>query len=138
MWGKLRNLLALVEAGVALETVLPRIKEIERERDWLVQELVKARRLVDDSHAVRDAASESARFILGLPEQLKNASILEKKLLLKKVVEGILVDRDRDEVVLTLTRLPKIVEFERNSKLLSSPGSRSSMLTDRYGPRGML
>jgi histidinol-phosphate/aromatic aminotransferase/cobyric acid decarboxylase-like protein len=105
---RLRNLLSVVEAGVDLQTVDPRIKEVEREREWLNEELAKARRMVKDRHVIRDAASEAANFIFGLEGQFRTASILAKKLLLRKVVEGILVDRDRDEVVLTLTRLPKI------------------------------
>ncbi len=105
---KLKNMLAFVEAGGSLDTALPRIKEIEKERDWLTQELAKARRAMEDRRAVKDAAVEAARFILDFPRELKRAPLLEKKLLLRKVVEGILVDRDRDEVVLTMSRLPKI------------------------------
>ncbi len=96
-------------------------------------ELAKAGRLVDHSHVIRDAASEAANFILGLQGQFQAASILEKKLLLRKVVEGILVDRDRDEVVLTLTRLPKIdnpiLNAVRGGAVLSSawPGPGMSL-----------
>ncbi len=130
---KLANLLSLVEAGVALDTVLPRIKEIEKERNWLMQELAKARRAVEDTHAMKDAAAEAARFILQLPAQLKEAPILEKKLLLRKVVEGLLVDRERDEVVLTLSRLPKIdnpiLKAVKNGVVLSSVCPEQDLLS---------
>ena len=73
---------------------------------------------------MRDAATEAARFILGLSQRLKEAPIIEKKLLLKKVVEGLLVDRERDDVILTLLRLPKIdnpiLNAVKNGVVLSS------------------
>ena len=128
-----------MEAGVALETVVFRIKEIEKERDWLSKELARARRVVQDSHAVKDAASEAARFILGLPLELEKAPVLEKKLLLRKVVEGLLADRDRDEVVLTISRLPKIdnpiLKAVRDGAVLSSVCPEPRLTTFRGAGR---
>ena len=77
---------------------------------------------------------------LGLQGQLRTASILEKKLLLRKVVEGILVDRDRDEVVLTLTRLPKIdnpiLNAIRDGAVLSSVCPEPELWFTHTNPSG--
>mgnify|MGYP001411059497 CR=1 FL=1 len=112
---KMNNLLQLVENGVNLNTILPRIQGLEREMEQLRIERDREQRVTVNSEQVRDAAQEAARFLLHFRDQMSTAPIIEQKTLLRQVVRGILVDRERDTIYCTLTRLPQM-----QNKLLAS------------------
>ena len=103
-----REILRLTENGIKLETVLPRLRELELEQERLRAEHDKIKRIGTNRGSVEDAASEAGRFIEGLRERLTEATIFEKKMLIRKCVDGIVVNRKGDEVVCTLVRIPKI------------------------------
>ena len=112
---KLQNLLALVERGVSLDTILPRIKEIEAEKARLERESERSERVLINRHAVKDAAQEAARFLLGFRDKMGRATILEQKILIRQIVQRITVDRAKDEISFDLMRIPKI-----NNPILSA------------------
>jgi hypothetical protein len=57
---------------------------------------------------IRDAASEAALFMRGLQMKMAEAPIQEQKLLIRRVVEGITVDRENDMLECRLLRVPRI------------------------------
>jgi hypothetical protein len=76
---KLSNLLDAVESGIGLDTVVPRIREIEAENERLERKLTQLRQ-VDFSHEmVREAASEAASFMKNFDKRMAAAPILEQR-----------------------------------------------------------
>jgi hypothetical protein len=104
---KLQNLLPLVERGVNLDTILPRIKEIESEKCRLEREVEKFKRLLGYRDAVRDATQEATKFMLSFRDKIRRAPILEQKFLIRQIIQGITVDRAKDEKVIRSAEDPK-------------------------------
>jgi hypothetical protein len=104
----LSNLLAAVETGLNSAVVLARIKEIGTENDRLRIELRRLQRVTISKAVVQDAASDAARFLLSFDDRMERAPLLEQKLMMKRVVDGIVVDRANDRLDCRLLRIPKM------------------------------
>ena len=83
------------------------MKDQERERVRMELELRKLEKLALDCPSVHDAVHEAESFISEVSNWMENASILEKKLLIPKVGQGIIVNRGADLLELTLSVLPR-------------------------------
>gem|GEM_PF-2638106 len=104
---RMDRLLAVVEQGIGMDTVLPRLRNLERGWENYAQEVRRLENAGHDRREVFDAAVEAAKCILSFDKGFERGLLTEKKFWLKQIVEGILVDRDKDVVYCTLSRLPK-------------------------------
>jgi hypothetical protein len=105
---KLQNLLDAVESGIGLDTVIPRIKEVEAENERLNRELESLSKVNVSRELVTDAASEASKFLRGFDRKLAAAPITEQKMMIRRVVDGITVDRTREVLECRLLRVPKL------------------------------
>ena len=63
--------------------------------------------MVTNRAAVLDAAPEAAGLLQEFPKRMKQAPILEKKLMIRRLVQSIVADREAEQVEVTLRRLPR-------------------------------
>ena len=105
---KMKHLLDAVENGIGVETILPRIKELEQEKERLNQEFENKKRVVVCKREAKTAAEEVAKFFLNFQGTFAHASVLEKKLLIRQVVLRMVVDRGKDVIQCVMTKLPKL------------------------------
>ena len=61
-----------------------------------------------DQRAVKSAAEQAEAFMASFPDKWRKASIPDKKLLMRRVVRKITVDRAHGDFTCTFYRLPKI------------------------------
>lgn len=105
---KLENLLLAVEKGLELNTVLPRIKQIEADNERLRHEMFRSQQVTINQAMVKNAASDAARFIVTLTKNLESFPVADQKLMLRRVVDGLIVDRAQDSIFFNLLILPKL------------------------------
>ena len=84
------------------------MRELEIEKERLCAEYGKIKKICSNRAAVEDATSGAARSISGLRKNLDHATIFEKKMLIRKCEDGIVVNRKADEMVCNLVRIPRI------------------------------
>jgi len=105
---KLDNLLSLIEKGISTDTILPRVKELEAEKVRLEREWQKVQHIGADQRAVKSAAEQAEAFMASFSDKWRKAAIPDRKLLIRRVVKGITVDRAHGDFTSTFYRLPKI------------------------------
>ncbi len=86
--GKINRWLKAFEAGSESESVLQRIKVLEVKKQELVEQLNNVR-LRNQQSNITDLMGEIKSFIESFEKNFENAPIEEKKLLLQKMVSGI-------------------------------------------------
>jgi len=97
-----------IEKGISTDTILPRVKELEAEKVRLEREWQRGQHIGADQRAVKSAAEQAEAFMASFPDKWRKASIPEKKLLMRRVVKGITVDRAHGDFTCTFYRLPTI------------------------------
>jgi hypothetical protein len=111
---KLSNLVSLVEAGSALRSISARIKELEDIQEKLEGEkrrLVRTRPPTLDPDRITKAITQ---FFDNFERSFDQLSIPERKEMLRRMVERILVDREERKVRCYLRRLPIIANITDN------------------------
>ncbi len=106
---KIANLLQAVEAGIQLETVTPRLRELEKEKKRAIDELDRLRnpkRL--DATSIQDISSQVSRLLLEFESSFDTLPVLEKKHVIRKFVHRIVVDRTEGKVRGYIRRIPRL------------------------------
>jgi hypothetical protein len=91
-----------------IDTILPRVKELEAEKVRLEREWEKQERLKTDQRAIKSAVEQAEAFMERFSNTVRKAPILNRKLLIRQVVKRITVDRTHDDFSCDFYRLPKI------------------------------
>jgi hypothetical protein len=97
-----------IEKGISTNTIPPRVKELEAEKIRLEREWQRVQHIGADQRAVKSAADQAEAFMASFSDKWRKASILDRKLLIRRVVKGITVDRANGDFTSTFYRLPKI------------------------------
>jgi DNA invertase Pin-like site-specific DNA recombinase len=106
---KIDNLLKAIEAGVQMETIVPRLRELEREKARLTHELERLRTLkVTQNTDVEEVSSQVSKTILEFETSFDSLPTLQKKHIIRKFVHRIIVDRDEGRVRAYIRKIPKL------------------------------
>lgn len=105
---KMQNLLSLVEKGIGLETVLERIKTLERERIKIDNEKLKAEQLSLKHIDVKNVSRLAAKFLLDFEKRFDKVPIQEKKEMIRQVVLGVRVNPETRVVTCAITKIPMV------------------------------
>jgi hypothetical protein len=104
---KIRHLMQALECGRGLESVVDRLKELESEQGSLREQL-HATSATERLYDIKWIASEVKRFVDHFEVNFQKAPMEEKKLLVKKMISEVVVDRETNTVRFYLRRLPAI------------------------------
>ena len=91
---KMNNLINLVESGAKLESVIQRIKELERERDLLQEHLHIIEKSIPTKADLKMMAEEIARIVVNFQNEFYNSTLAQQKQLLRRFVAGVMVYRE--------------------------------------------
>lgn len=106
---KIDNLLKAVEAGIQMDTVIPRLRDLEREKGQLMKELERSRTLkVTQSTDVDDISSQVSKTLLEFESSFETLPMLQKKHIIRKFVHRIVVDRHQGKVRAYIRKIPKL------------------------------
>ena len=97
-----------IEKGGAIQPLFDRLKELEEEKGFL---RVRVQSLASTDEKRMDPAKISeivAKFILNFEEKFEKAPLEEKKLLVKKMISEIVVDRESGVVRFYVRRVPAV------------------------------
>lgn len=105
----IRNLMLAIERGAGLESLLERLEELEREGKMLAarQQALQAESRTQISMA--EASSQVAEFVLNFDREFEKAPIQERKLLIQRCIEEIVVDRDKNIARFHVRRIPAVM-----------------------------
>jgi DNA invertase Pin-like site-specific DNA recombinase len=118
---KIENLMRLAEEGGSVKTVAARLRELEEIQEKLKEEQLRLQKHYPHKEREMDIVREVSSFLENFETNILTARIEEKKELLRKVVEKIVVDRERRKVscyVRVLPKLPTVRDFSRTSTSL--------------------
>ena len=106
---KIDNLIPAVESGIQMETMVSRLRELEREKQRIVSELERIRhpKLLDDS-GIREISSQVSKTLLEFENSFDTLPVLRKKHLIRRFVHRIIVDRNEEKVWGYIRRIPKL------------------------------
>jgi site-specific DNA recombinase len=105
---KTKHITNAIENGGAIQSLFERLKALEEEKGLLNVRL-QSLSLVNERQIEPAKISEIvAKFILNFEEKFENAPIEEKKLLIKKMISEIVVDRDNGVVRFYVRRVPAV------------------------------
>ena len=135
---KKQNILEAIElrqAGPSVATLIERLEELESE----AQDLDRQLRIVSTEHSRRSQVINNietiTEFMLGFEHQFENAYPHEKKLLMKRCVSQIVVDRDEGMVNLAIRLVPaataEIEALYRNKTALTTEVVSAACSGDR-------
>ena len=130
---KLQNLVAMVEKGMHSESISTRIDELEHQ----LRHLRKEKGLVPDYHPLHIESKKITQavtsFLNSFEKRLETVPFVEKKELIRMVVEKILVDKDQNKVICYIRQIPRLDElagFELGGRgLLGAHGSANGNRT---------
>ena len=138
---KIKNLVALAEKGINLDSIAERINELEEQLKTLRSERSKIAgddplKTVDRKIIIQAVTN----FLENFEQKFESVPILEKKELLRKVVEKIVVNPDERKVSCYIKRLPMIETVEnpsdRGGVLLGAASSANGNRTRITALRG--
>jgi hypothetical protein len=102
------EVLELRKAGSDPKAVLNRLEELEKEKQELETRILSLQtQKAADSHFL-DSSHEVANFILNFEDELNCSDPFRKKILLKKCISQIIVDRENNVIHLSARRLPAV------------------------------
>jgi hypothetical protein len=126
----IRNLTQAIERGVGIDSILDRMKEIEKERLELQEKLRALKTDADNQINVVDVSREVVDFITNFESIFQQAPIEERKMLVKLCISRIVVERERGVVQFFVRKIPaispKIEELYENKKALTCVVSAES------------
>jgi hypothetical protein len=106
---KIDNLLQAVESGINVETVTPRVRELEKEKQKITVELGRINRSkMQDDNSVKEIASQVSKTVLEFQNSFETLSIIQKKHLIRRFIHRIIVDRDAGKVRGYIRVIPKL------------------------------
>lgn len=105
----IKNLTLAIEQGAALDSMLGRIKELQGEQSKLREEIDGAQAPVNYDFA--RIAEEVKKFKDNFEKNFRKAPIEEQKLMVKKVISQIIVDRDSNTVKFYVRKVPAVTPF---------------------------
>ncbi|HTY36393.1 MAG TPA: hypothetical protein VMH23_04735, partial [Bacteroidota bacterium] len=85
-----------------------RLQELEKQREELEIRLLSVETQKSADTEFRDSARAVASFILGFEESFRNATLFNKKALLKKVISNVVVDRKQSLIHLSTRLIPPV------------------------------
>jgi hypothetical protein len=91
---RMSNLINLVESGAKLDSVIQRIKELERERDLLQEHLHIIEKSVPSKADLKMMADEIARIVMNFQNEFYNSTLAQQKQLIRRFVAGVMVYRE--------------------------------------------
>ena len=101
------SLLALAESGVKLDEITVRLRDLESIKDDLEKRKQQLETVKAEKRESLTWADQVARFFKHFEDRVLAASLAEQKVLLRKMVQRIVVDREKKVVRLYAWRLPK-------------------------------
>lgn len=105
---KIRHLTEAIEKGSVHDSIFSRLGELEDEKKALELHLSKLTTVTKqriDPHLI---SKEVARFILEFESKIQTVPPEDQKLLIKKVISSIIVDRERNVVQFYIRRIPAV------------------------------
>ena len=106
--GKTTNLLSIAEEGTNLKSVAARLRELEEIQEKLEQERRRLEKYKPLKLDPKLTAGAVKRFLDNFERTFDELSVAERKELLRRIVETILVDKEERKVRCYLKRLPSI------------------------------
>ncbi|MGB2867267.1 MAG: recombinase family protein [Bacteroidota bacterium] len=106
-----RNLMEIMELrkdGASLSTLIDRLEQLEGEKKYLEGRLYEATKITENEDLSADTAQAVASYLLNFEEVFENADPFKKKLLLKRSITSLLVDRQQGVVRLAVSRIPAV------------------------------
>ena len=111
---KISNLVSLVESGSELKSISARIKELEDIQEKLEEERRRLGRIRPPTLDPDRITGAITQFYANFERSFDQLTIPERKEMLRRMVEGILVDREERRVHCYLRRLPIIANITDN------------------------
>src|ERR1051325_281655 len=105
---KIHNLTEAIEKGSAHDSIFSRLGELEDEKKVLGMRLSTLENTSKRQIDPQLVSKEVARFILEFESKIQTVPPEEQKLLIKKVISKIVVDRDRNVVQFFIRRIPAV------------------------------
>ncbi len=106
---KIDNLIQAVESGIKLDTVVPRIHELEKEKQRISAELDRIRKYKTmDNDDIKEVSSRISKMILEFQTTFDALPILQKKHLIRRFVHRIVIDREKGKVIGYIRKIPKL------------------------------
>lgn len=128
--GKLNNLTEAVEKGIASETVYRRFGELEEQKTRLqtaLSQLNSRAPITIDKAEMRGRVEE---YVRNFETNIHQAAIEERKMLMRRMISEIIVDRDAECVKFYVRRLPVVTpELENLLKNKRVPANFASTLS---------
>ena len=106
-----QNIIAAIEqarVGAAMEVLLRRLEEVTQEVEAAEREVEETRKWQALQADIRTTADHISRFIEKFDEVFQAAPPDEKKLLLRKCVSEVVVDRERGVLQVAVRRIPAV------------------------------
>ena len=111
---KIANLITLAESGKGLTSIGGRIEELEVSKRILVDERERILQPIAERKGDVGNLSRAVRaFLENFEEKMASVPMIEKKELIRMVVEKIIVDREAGQINCYIKPIPTINEFER-------------------------
>jgi site-specific DNA recombinase len=106
--GAMARLLDALQSGaVSAQTITPRIKELEEKQAKLQSQLEELRAVSVGPEEIQSAIGKATLFLQDFGRRLEEADDVLKKAILRDVVAGITVDREKDVVYCDILRVPR-------------------------------
>ncbi len=104
----IKNLLVLAEKGINLDNLAKRISELEIEQKRLRAEQSQAERHKEDEIDLGAISTAVLRFFEEFSQNFERLPLIDRKAILRRIVERILVDKKKKVVRCFLKRLPDV------------------------------
>jgi predicted nuclease with TOPRIM domain len=106
---KMNNLINLVESGAKVESVLQRIKELERANDRLQEQLRTIDQARPEKADLKMMANEVERIVANFENEFHNGTLTDQKDQIRRFVSAIVVHRtDKPRVQCYIRKIPLI------------------------------
>ena len=106
---KIDNLLKAVEAGIQMDTIIPRMRDLESEKARHLSELERLRTFDLVQHTdVEEISSQASKMLLQFESSFESLPTLQKKHIIRKFVHRIVVDREGGKVRGYIRRIPRL------------------------------
>lgn len=105
---QIQHLVEAIAHGIQVDTVVEKVKGLEKERDRLKREIDKARSFVPTTGDIRDLARRALAEIHNFEKVFDSAPHFMKKHLIRQFVLQIVVDRERNRAVCHIMKIPMV------------------------------
>ena len=105
---KIQNLLSAVEKGIDFDTVLVRLKELEKRKIKAQEERGRLDIALSEKVQVKEAARHAAEFLLDFDKHFAKAPTQERKEMIRQIVLGVKVDPVKRIATCAITKIPMV------------------------------